>query len=143
MTEKALSNRRRRNKEEEAVEEESEVVQGKGRVTPGRRNQVEEERGNAFTRPLYNFVDYLSEVRGELDKVTWPTRDDIVRLTRIVIITLIIFSLMMGAISLFWGQVIAFGLNAPLFFVALFAAITVGAYIIITRDNSANKSLRR
>ncbi len=142
MSEKAVTSRKQR-AEKKAAEEEAQVAQGKGRATPGRRSQPEQVRGNALTRPLYNLMDYLSEVRSELDKVTWPTREDIVRLTRIVLMTLVFFSLMMGAISLFWGQVIAFGLNAPLFFIVLFGAITVGAYVLISRENSAGKSMRR
>lgn len=38
-------------------------------------------------------VKYLREVRGELRKVTWPTREESQRLTVIVIIVTILFAI--------------------------------------------------
>ena len=40
---------------------------------------------------------YLREVRGELRKVTWPTREESIRLTIIVLIVTIVFALFL------WG----------------------------------------
>src|SRR3954467_14975317 len=80
---------RNRPEEEEVVEEE--VVEergmtaGKGRATPGRRQQDEDEdTGNVATRTVGGFREYLEGVRSELSKVIWPTREEAQRLTIIV-----------------------------------------------------------
>ncbi|MCS6836638.1 MAG: preprotein translocase subunit SecE [Anaerolineae bacterium] len=95
----------------------------KGRATPGRRNQeVEEKRGNFFVRAWRGIREYFSEVRDELTKVTWPTREDVVKLTRIVLSALVVSSLVMGLISLGMGETIRIGLANPIILVAILAA---------------------
>ena len=100
--------RRRRNVEEEIeeeIEEEEEIglTEPKGRATPGRRIQ-ETSDGNFITRPLRKVIGYVDNVRGELQKVTWPTREETVDLTRIVLATVIASALALGAISLVFSE---------------------------------------
>jgi preprotein translocase subunit SecE len=61
---------------------EIEVARKKDAPTPGRRQK--ERRGiiRRFTSPL---VNYFRETAAELRKVTWPTRENAVRLSTIVI----------------------------------------------------------
>ncbi|MBN2085825.1 MAG: preprotein translocase subunit SecE [Anaerolineales bacterium] len=47
-----------------------------------------------------NFImRFFSETAGELRKVTWPTRDEALRLTAIVMVVLIASALFLGAID--------------------------------------------
>jgi preprotein translocase subunit SecE len=41
-------------------------------------------------------VSFLKEVRDELKKVVWPTRDEVIRLTGVVIIISVIVGLFLG-----------------------------------------------
>ncbi len=112
---------------------------GKGRATPGRRNQLaveEEERGNAITRPLYNFADYFVGVRDELRKVNWPTREELRRLAVIVLIVTITTAIILGIISFIFTEMFIVGLDQPIIFVVFFAAIAVAIFAY----NRFNKS---
>ncbi len=53
-------------------------------------------------------VKYFRETRGELRKVTWPTREDALRLTRIVILTSLGFAVFLGALDFVFSQVVNF-----------------------------------
>ncbi len=78
---------------------------------------------------LANIRSYLGEVRTELNKVSWPSREDVIRLTRIVLLVTAVTSLGLGALSigltLFLDQ---FGFDNPLILVVLFIAIAVGTW---------------
>jgi len=45
-------------------------------------------------------IKFLREVRSELDKVTWPKRDEVTRLTLVVIIVSVIVGVYLGALDL-------------------------------------------
>lgn len=49
--------------------------------------------------PPVNPAKFLSEVKSELLKVTWPTRQEIVRLTAVVIIISLIVGLFVGGLD--------------------------------------------
>lgn len=78
---------------------------------------------------LANIRSYLGEVRTELNKVSWPSREDVIRLTRIVLLVTAVTSLGLGALSigltLFLDR---FGFDNPLILVVLFIAIAVGTW---------------
>jgi len=61
-------------------------------------------------------VRYLKEVRAEIRKVTWPSRDEVVRLSTIVVATLLVASLFMALVDyLFsWLMRLIIGLGAGL-----------------------------
>ena len=47
-------------------------------------------------------AQFVREVRAELRKVTWPTRDEVIRLSIVVLITLVVFTaLVFGLDTLF------------------------------------------
>ncbi len=143
----------RRGQEEEAVEAavEAEAVEEaeddeearsltapKGRATPGRRQQqqvTEEARGNVVTRPLYRLTEYWRDVRSELNKVSWPTRAETLQLTRIVLLTTITASIILGLITLGFTRLFAFGLEQPLIFVGLFVIVVALVVIFLRRGD--------
>ena len=56
-----------------------------------------------------NFIArFISETIGELRKVSWPTRDEALRLTAIVMAVLIASSVFLGAIDTLLGQFFRF-----------------------------------
>lgn len=133
--------RRKRNEPEEIIEDDDELeeedeerglTERKGRATRGRRAQTEiVETGNFVTRPLRRITGYLDSVRGELIKVTWPTRQETFDLSRIVLATTIAAALILGLISLFFGELLRIGLDAPIILVGVIvlAIIALAVYI--------------
>ena len=49
---------------------------------------------------------FLQAVRGEMKKVTWPTRPEIVRSTIIVLVTIVIFAAVIGVMDTVLYQLI-------------------------------------
>lgn len=100
----------------------------KGYATPGRRNKSTAATTTARESKssggiLSGIFDYFREVRAELGKVVWPTREQTQRLTIIVIVTTVISAIVLGALSLFMSELIRLGLNNPAIFVVLFGVI--------------------
>jgi preprotein translocase subunit SecE len=52
-------------------------------------------------------TDYLSEVRLELAKVTWPKRDEVVKLTLIVLAISVIVGLYVGALDFVFTKLLS------------------------------------
>ena len=52
-------------------------------------------------------VIFLKEVKDELGKVVWPTRDEIIRLTAVVIIVSLIVGVYLGVIDLMLTKILA------------------------------------
>ncbi len=48
---------------------------------------------------MKRILDYLSEVKVELSKVTWPRRDEVIKLTIIVILISLIVGVYVGALD--------------------------------------------
>ncbi len=44
-------------------------------------------------------VEYFKEVRAELRKVTWPARDEVVRMSAIVMLVLLVSSVFMAIVD--------------------------------------------
>jgi preprotein translocase subunit SecE len=129
------SRRRRRNRDEESNEDEeaSGLTGGKGRATPGKRSRKKaEEGGNFITRSLRGTRNYFAGVQDELDKVVWPTREELIRLSRIVLIVTIAAALVLGAFSIAFTELFIIGLEDEWVFLAFGAAVAV-AYLYITR----------
>lgn len=117
--------------DDEDVEDRS-ITAGKGRATPSRRRQGEEEEsGNFLTRTIRGLREYFEGVRSELEKVIWPTREEVRRLTIIVLVTLVISSLILGAISLFFTELFKIGLTAPIvLLVTMIVGVVVGIVVL-------------
>ena len=45
------------------------------------------------------FVDFLREVRGEIQKVTWPTMDELRKATIVIVIFVAILGIMIGLLD--------------------------------------------
>lgn len=106
----------------------------KGRATPSRRQreeEAEEPQGNVATRGLAGFSEYFQGVRTELQKVSWPTREETRRLVTIVIIALIIASIVLGIISGFFTQLFTLGLDQPLILLGFMVLAIVGGFFIV------------
>jgi preprotein translocase SecE subunit len=77
-------------------------------------------------------------VRAELSKVVWPTREESLRLTRIVLVTLVVSAFLMGLISFLMSKFVEFGLNNPIvLFVAFLLIVAVAVYAV--RNMGATK----
>jgi preprotein translocase subunit SecE len=57
-------------------------------------------RGGAVPPPRAERSNYFAEVIQELRKVSWPTRSELIRMTQIVITTVILLALIIGAADL-------------------------------------------
>jgi preprotein translocase subunit SecE len=111
------------------------VTAGKGRPTPSRRQleeQEEEVQGNFIQRTVASLREYFLGVRSELQKVTWPTREDTRRLSIIVVIVLIIASIILGLISFTFTRIFEAALGTPLVLILIMAA-GVGLGLLIAR----------
>ena len=53
-------------------------------------------------------VNYVKEAVGELKKVTWPKKDEVVNSTFVVVIVVIIISLILGTFDIAVGKLIDF-----------------------------------
>jgi preprotein translocase subunit SecE len=122
--------------EPEAQEQDRAITVGKGRPTPSRRRQeeAEEDSGNIATRTVGGLREYVEGVRSELQKVAWPTREETRRLTIIVLITLLVSAIILGAISLFFTELFRIGFNQPAILIG-FIVVAVAAGIIFWRVN--------
>lgn len=111
---------------EDDVEEVRGITAAKGRATPGRRSYQEEEQGGNFiTRTGRGLREYFRGVQGELEKVTWPTREETIRLARIVVIVMIIASIVLGIISGAFTLLFQAGLDQPVVFAVFFVAVAL------------------
>ena len=136
-----------RNQEVEELEQDDEIVEdrgitpGKGRATPSRRHQEEDDdSGNLATRTVGGLRGYFEGVRSELEKVAWPTREEVIRLTTIVLVTLVISSLILGAISFTFTELFKIGLSSP---VVLLITMVVGVVVglaVLRLSNRDNRS---
>ena len=70
-------------------------------MTPVATTTVEERPG--ATRRLSGFVQgvvaYLREVRAEVRKITWPTRDELRRTTLVIIVFVIVIGIIIGVMD--------------------------------------------
>ncbi len=116
----------------------------KGRSTPARRREDEVEEkpqqsGSLVTRTTQGLSEYFQGVRSELQKVTWPTRDDIRRLTIIVIVALILSAIALGLISAAFTEMFRVGFETPVIllgFMLIVGVIGVVYYWMQNRRSS-------
>lgn len=50
--------------------------------------------------------DYLKEIKGELKKVTWPTKDDLIKTTIAVLVSSFIFGVFLFIVDMIFSRVI-------------------------------------
>ncbi len=61
-----------------------------------------------FKRTWQKIRQFFREVRSELRKVTWPSRDEVKVLTIIVVLFVAIFTAFIGVVDLILSRVVAF-----------------------------------
>lgn len=54
---------------------------------------------------MFNPVEFIKETRSELERVTWPTRKETIRLTQVVIIVSLIVSFYMGFLDFIFNEI--------------------------------------
>ena len=119
--------------EQTVDEQDNAITEGKGRATPGRRssrkakNKTEDE-GNSFLRPFYSLFDYFVNVRSELNKVAWPSREDTRRLTILCINVTIAAALFLGTLSVILTEFIQLGLANSWMLIAVIVLMVAGAF---------------
>lgn len=69
---------------------------------PGKSTEKASGGGGSFLRAPRFLMDIINELR----KVVWPTRDDVVYLTIVVVIITILFGAVLGAIDFGFGYLI-------------------------------------
>ena len=108
----------------------SATTEKKGRPTTSRRDaekgRVATQSRNVFqripvVRPIYN---YLVASANEMRKVTWPNREETIRLTRLVIALTVVASIILGTIDVFYGWWFRQALDNESLFLGLAAVVT-------------------
>lgn len=86
---------------------------------------------------ISGITTYIKEVRAEMNKVTWPSREEVVRLTRIVLIVTVLSALVLGGISIALTEYMRIGFANPVLFIITFAVI-IGVTIWQFRDGGGS-----
>ena len=60
----------------------------------------------AFTEPGRRLKGFIAESQFELRKVVWPTRDETVKTTAVIILVVVVLSLLLGLIDLILKSVV-------------------------------------
>lgn len=71
-----------------------------------------ERPGPAPVRWLRVSRDFLVSVRAELGKVTWPTQDELIKATRVVVIAAGIVGVLLGLLDLLLTKILIDGIAA-------------------------------
>jgi preprotein translocase subunit SecE len=59
---------------------------------------------NFFQRFWHNIQRFFQETIGELRKVSWPSRQEAIRLTEIVIIVIAVMAVILGGLDYIYGR---------------------------------------
>jgi len=54
----------------------------------------------------FSIIRYLKETRAELRKVTWPSREEAIRLTLVVITTILVMAIVLGLLDYIYSKII-------------------------------------
>ena len=68
--------------------------------------------GGALGRAARAVVEYLQASRAELGRITWPTRDELVQATRVVVILATILGLVIGLMDWLLAKILVDGVAA-------------------------------
>lgn len=71
-------------------------------ATPGRDRQAAASKGvkSERTKP----GEFIREVRMEMRKVNWPTREEVIRLSTIVLVALVVFTTLIFALDTLFAE---------------------------------------
>lgn len=65
-----------------------------------------------LARMVHSTGDFLRAVRAELGKVTWPSRDELIKATRMIVVMSIILGLAIGWMDLLLNLILVDGVAA-------------------------------
>jgi len=74
--------------------------------------QVSTQQGGGVGGLIRRARDFLVSVRSELGKVTWPTQQELVKATRMVIVLTLIIGVILGLIDLLLTKILIDGVAA-------------------------------
>ena len=57
---------------------------------------------------MQRFMEFLKEARAELAKVTWPTRKELYESTILVIVSVILITIFIGAVDFVFNRLLQF-----------------------------------
>jgi preprotein translocase subunit SecE len=63
------------------------------------RAETTSEKPEVKTGPLQGIQDYVRDVRVEMSKVTWPTRDELRESTIVVLVMVLIMTVFIGIVD--------------------------------------------
>lgn len=120
------------------------ITASKGRATPSRRQRDEaaEDEGGFAKRTFGGILEYFDGVQSEISKVSWPSRIELQRLTIVVVLTLIVSSIVLGIISIFFTELFRIGLQTPAVLMG-FMVISLVVGFFINRWYSGQQTVRR
>jgi len=81
-------------------------------VAKGNKGRAKQQRSVAVFSGDNAIVRYLKETRAEMAKVTWPTRDEALRLTGIVLAVTVGMAVFLGLVDAFFATLFRFLLGA-------------------------------
>ncbi len=140
-TKPAVSDRRRRQRSTQAAET-AQPAPRKDRPTPSARQAAKPQKASRSIIdriPVVNKVAaYLRGVKAEMQKVTWPTREEARNLTLLVLSVTVAFAIGLGALDAFfsWWFRQAFHPDSEMIFLAVAAAVAIvssGGYLALRR----------
>ena len=114
------------------IEVESSVTTGKDAPTRRQRDALRqrEKEQLAFDQRIPvigRLTTYLRGVAAEIQKVTWPTREEAQRLTSIVVVVTIAFAIVLGSIDVFYGWWFQQGVEST----AIFLGVAVPVLLVV------------
>lgn len=119
------------------IAEESAVSARKDRPTPSTRQTKPQNNGLISRIPVVRgIVAYLRGVASEMQKVTWPSREEATHLTGVVLGVTIAFAIALGLLDTFltWWFSQAFDPDSEMLFLGIAVVIAVlvsGSYITL------------
>ncbi|MGH7628262.1 MAG: preprotein translocase subunit SecE [Gemmatimonadales bacterium] len=68
--------------------------------------------GNKVTAWTHDAVSFIRAVRTELDKVTWPTRPELIKATRMIVVLSIALGIVIGLLDWLLQKILVDGVAA-------------------------------
>lgn len=102
----------------------------KGRPTPTARAAEETQEKTGLAKTFAPLIEYFQDVFVELRKVKWPTREEALRLTYIVIAVTLVAALFLGGVSYLFSLLTTAVSNDNTS--TLFGVITIVVIVLVT-----------
>jgi preprotein translocase subunit SecE len=73
------------------------------------RTETTPKSGSGVGGFLAKVVNFVTSARAEMKKVTWPTRDELIKATRMILILSVVLGLMIGLLDLILQKILVDG----------------------------------